>query len=184
MSAPGRGDGWPNRRLVTSGSGGHGDTIFPLPRVPLSVFGEVDGARRQRRLGRLANDAVNALNWLHGAAHREPGSLSSTSLLRQSGLQAEVQHRVVRSSLEFPDLVCAPVGWEALNELLKGRTSYAGGGSSATVAPFEYSRVSVPNSVANAPLVVDLLPAEDAETLRGYEGRMLRPAAEQAALEQ
>ena len=59
-------------------------------------------------------------------------------------------------------------------KLLKGRTGYAPGVSS-NVGSYEYSRFSLPDSVVDAPPLIDLLPADAKTFLQELQSRMLLP---------
>ena len=50
---------------------------------------------------------------------------------------------------------------------LRGGESYTRGSQIAALAPFQHSQVSVPDSVADAPYVDELAPAEVAQRLKG-----------------
>ena len=63
---------------------------------------------------------------------------------------------------------------EALAKLLKGRTGYAPGVSSS-VGSNDYSRVSLPDSVVDAPPLIEMLPAEARIFLEEFQSRMLLP---------
>ena len=80
--------------------------------------------------------------------------------------------------LAFPDIVSAPTKQDALSELLKGRSVYSEAGPSAALAPFEHSRVSVPDDVTVAPYVEDVVPAEAARQSKGFRAHMMRPPCE------
>ena len=82
--------------------------------------------------------------------------------------------RVFRAARRWVDVDSAITESEALARLLKGRSGYAPGVSS-NVGSYEYSRVSLPESVLDAPLLLTMLPAEAKTYLEEYESRMLLP---------
>ena len=130
--------------------------LFPLP-VEEKILGSYMAPRRRRRVERLTNEASWALSWMHGCGRRGGESASLPAEFRD-----RVRHRVREASLCFPDTVCAPSPEEALKELFKGRSAYDDAGVPAALAPFEHSRVSVPEDVRGADFLEDLLPAEEA----------------------
>ena len=65
--------------------------------------------------------------------------------------------------------------------LLKGRDPYDVRNPSA-IAPYEYARVSLPESVHKAQLLVDQLPVANKCLLKRFEEEMLRLASEEDAL--
>ena len=93
---------------------------------------------------------------------------------RTSELHFEAQQRVEEAVLRWPSAVCAPDDATSLREMLKGRGGYSSSASQANLAPHEYSRVSVPESVHDSPFLEEILDVEDCGLLKGYETRMLR----------
>ena len=74
-------------------------------------------------------------------------------------LREDVQQRVILAALRWGDADSAVDDNEALAKPLLGRTSHAPGVSS-NVGSYEYSRVSRPDSVVDAPPLIEMLPAE------------------------
>ena len=72
---------------------------------------------------------------------------------------------------------------EALAKLLKGSTGCAPGVSS-NVGSYEYSRVSLPDSVVDGPPLVEMLPAEARLFLVGFRSRMLLPPEVAAVIQE
>ena len=85
-----------------------------------------------------------------------------------------MQHRDISAALRWVDADSAFEEHEALAKLLKGRTGYALGVSS-NVGSFEYSWVSLLDSVVDAPPLIEMLPAEARNFLEEFEPRMLLP---------
>ena len=112
---------------------------------------------QRRRLLPDANRACHALNWMHGEGHRPSPLVVSEDKIQC--LRADVQHRVIRAALQWIDADSAADEHEALARLLKGRTGHVSG-VSFTVGSNEYSRVSLPDSVVDAPPLIEMLPAE------------------------
>ena len=93
---------------------------------------------------------------------------------RTSELHFEAQQRVEEALLRWPCAVCAHDDATSFREMLKGRGGYSSSASQANLAPCEYSRVSVPESVHDSPILEEILDVEDCGLLKGYETRMLR----------
>ena len=98
----------------------------------------------------------------------------SWRLSEPRSLRLEAQQRLDEAVLRWPSAVCAPDGSSSLREMLKGRGGYSSSTSQANLAPCEYTRVSVPESVRDSPFLDEVLDVEDSGLLRGYETRMLR----------
>ena len=77
---------------------------------------------------------------------------------KNQSLRADVKQRVIIAALRWVDADSAVDEHEALAKLLKGRTGYAPGVSS-NVGSYEYLRVSLHDSVVDAPPLIDILPA-------------------------
>ena len=88
-------------------------------------------------------------------------------------MQEEVLLHFETSSVAFEGMLSANPGEESLRELLRGRGPYGGSSISATIAPYEFDRVSVPSSVAAAPYVEDLLPDGGRDFLVEFETKMM-----------
>ena len=121
---------------------------------------------------------------MHGESSR-PAACS----LRRAGAgkalevqQLARQHIVERSSLLLNG-DCALEPETALRSLLKGRSAYSGA-SSTTTAPYKSGAVSLPVSVKDSPMVTDLLPPSERDTLVGLRTHMLRPQKEVEAMQE
>ena len=138
-------------------------------------FGGLDGGRR-RRLLRDVNGACNALTCMDRENSRRaarPPTLVATEDKNQC-LRADVQQRVILAAMRWVDADSAVDEHEASAKLLKGRTGYAPGVSS-NVGSYEYWRVSLPDSVVDAPPLVEMLPVEARIILEQFQSRMLLP---------
>ena len=80
---------------------------------------------------------------------------------------SNVQQRVILEAMRWVDADSAVDEHEALAKLLKGRTGYSLG-VSFIVASHEYSRVSLPDSVLDAPPLIEMLPAEAKNFSRSF----------------
>ena len=122
------------------------------------------------------DEAVLAINWLHGVDHRPRLVYSSSGFAAQrtSELHFEAQQPVEEAVLRWPSAVCAPDDATSLREVLKGRGGYSSSASQANLAPYEYSRVSVPESAHDSPFLEEILDVEDCGLLKGCETRVLR----------
>ena len=120
--------------------------------------------------------SCRALNWMHGEETRPPALPSSVvaSEDKNQRLRADVQQRVITAALRWVDADSAVDGHQALAKLQKGSTSYASGVSS-NVGSYESSRVSLPDSVVDAPPLIDILPAKAHIFLEEFRSRMLLP---------
>ena len=161
--------------------------LFPLPTV-VSLDDSVTaglGRRQRRRLQRDTAAALRGLNYLHGEGHRQRRAVtpSDATLERVRLLHEQSLHDVAVAARRWIDVDCATPPREAHNQLLKGRGGYvAAAASQANLAPYEYSLLSVPECVADAPFLADILTAEACKTLEGYEKYMLRPREDVARI--
>ena len=89
-------------------------------------------------------------------------------------LRLDVQQRAVLAARQWIDVDSATSEKGSFQKLLKDTAGYSPVGSSS-VRSFEYSRVSVPGTIIDGPLVQELLPAEDSIYLKEFEARMLLP---------
>jgi len=131
---------------------------FPLPRVgALTELGEEFVAGRTgRRLLKDVNEAVESLNWLSGARRRE--GAAGQSILRRELLQHAILRRVARL---VADRGAEPIEFcpkEAYEGLLRGRGLYGSASACATLATFDFAKVSLPDDVKQAPFIDDVLP--------------------------
>ena len=129
---------------------------------------------QRRRLLRDVNRSRNALNWMHGEDSRPAARLPSLVACEDKNqcLLADVQQSVILAAMRWVDADRAVDGHEALAKLLKGRTGYAPGVSSI-VGSYEYSRVSLLDSVVHAPPLIEILLAEARLSLEEFQSRML-----------
>ena len=165
---------------------GFGASLYPLPE---KVSGHLAGcellpARQRARVRRHAEEALRSLNWLHGEGHRrcrraEP---NLATVERVKKLHDETLQMVVGAAQLWSDIDCALTPGESFNELLGSQGGYDANPGSANLAPYEYSRVSMPDDVHDAPYVEDILPAEASYFLKGYEEHMLRSPEEVARI--
>ena len=173
----------PDQSPAETGASGHRcEGTFPLD-LPAWSSGDLTGGRR-RRLSRDVNEACRALDGMHGEENRPtalPPSLVASEDKNQC-LRADVQ-RVILAALRWVDADSAVDEHEALAKLLKERTEYAPGVSS-NVGSYEYSRFSLPESVVDAPPLIDVLPAEANIFLEEFQSRMLLPPEVAAAIQE
>lgn len=182
MTLPIEGASGPSGSRRWKGSSGmKGASFLPLPlvsSVPPEWRMMLSGGQR-RRLLRDANAAIAALNWMHGDGRRSDVAypLSAKTEGKILRLQHDVLQRVFHHSLRWVDIDSAVNRDEALAKLLKGRAGYAPAGST-NIGSYEYSRVSLPEDVADAPALIDTLPAEARHFLEEFSDRMLLPESE------
>ena len=152
-------------------------SLSPLPLPKRLTESAAQLSKKQRRRARRAVDeAVLAVNGLHGVDHRPRPVHSSNGFAAQrpSELHFEAQQRVEEAVLQWTSAVCAPDGAKSHCEMLKGRGGYSSSASQANLAPYEYPRVSVPESVHDSPFLEEILDVEDCGHPKGYETRTLR----------
>ena len=149
--------------------------IFPLP-VREVVAGPTasgrgrDRLRRRRLHDRLVNEAVTSLNWLAGAP-------VGSSTVPTSAVQLDVMQRI---DGQVGDIVQPMRGVElqpphsALRELMRGRSPYLGGPPEDVLAPFRPGLPSLPDSIAEAPALHQLLRGRARQYVEGQGERMLR----------
>ena len=125
--------------------------------------------KQRRRARRAVDEAVLAINWLHGVALRPRPVHSSNGFAAQRTLELhfEAQQRVEEAVLRWPSAVCAPDDATSLREMLKGRGGYCSSASQADLAPYEFQRVSMPESVHDSPFLEEILDVEDCGLLNG-----------------
>ena len=129
----------------------------PLRGLEARRGGLTSGQRR--RFLRGVNEACRALNSMHGEETRPPATSLMESEDKNQRLRADVQQRVIIAALRWVDADSAVDEHEALAKLLKGRTGYASGVLS-NVGSYEYFRVNLPDSVVDAPPLIDILPVD------------------------
>ncbi|CAK0841912.1 unnamed protein product, partial [Prorocentrum cordatum] len=178
--------GAPPSQVDGDAAGGPRRACAFLPLPPLRAAGlppEVTGGRR-RLLLRDIEAAIDALNWMHGSAYRPiPHRISSATERKILGLQADVRQRVVEAAARWSDVDSAVSGRGALARLLKGRSGYTPS-LSCSVGSYEYSKVSLPGDLYNAPSLISMLPSEARIQLEDFEKHMLRPAQESELIRQ
>ena len=133
---------------------------------------------KRRRFPRDVNGACRAVNWMLGEENRPGGSALPhlwTSRTRTNVFVWTCSQRVILAALRWVDADSAVDENGALAKLQQGRTGYAPGVSS-NVGSFEYSRVSLPDSVVEAPPLIEMLPAEAKFFLEEFQSRMLLTA--------
>ena len=175
MTCPTEGvDCRPNSCRTKNPARSRSEGIFPLPQLLELSAWSPDGLTevQRRRLLRDASRAYHALNWMQGEGHRPSPLVVSEDKIQC--LRADVQQRVILAALQWIDADSAADEHETLASLLKGRTGHVLGVSS-TVASNEYSRVSLPDSVVDAPPLIEMLPAEAKVCLEEFQSRMLLP---------
>ena len=152
--------------------------IFPLPQLrdlPAWSSGGLTGGQR-RRLLREVNGACCASNWMHGEENG-PATRPPSVVVREDKnqcLRGDVRQRVILTALRWIDADSAVDENETFAKLLKGRTGYAPDVSS-NIGSNENSRVSLPDSVVDAPPLIEMLPAEAQFFVEEFQSRMLLP---------
>lgn len=156
--------------------------LWPLVPLALSTEATAGLSRREiKELRRYVDRATTALNFMHGEPQRPPpryipavdGKRNTLQLLTQRHLETHARAWVgVERALE-PE--------KCLDTLLKGRSPY-GSESSASLAAYSYSRLSLPNDLSKAPAIERLLTAGASKMLKGFNAFMLRPLSETDAL--
>ena len=144
------------------------DAAGEVDRVGGEPVDEESAATRQRAV----DEAVRAINWLHGVDCRPwlVHSSNEPAYRRTSELHLEAQQHVEEAVLRWPSAVCASDDSASLREMLKGRGGYSPSASQTNLAPYEYPQVSVRDS----PFLEEILDVEDSGFRRGYETQMLR----------
>ena len=120
---------------------------------------------------------------LGGQSPRGSSSLSCATEDNIQCLRADVKQRVILAAVRWVDADSAVDEHEALAKLLKGRTGCALGVSS-NVGSYEHSRVSLPDSVVDAPPLIEMLPAEARFFLEEFQSRMLLPPEVAAVIQE
>ncbi|CAK0791289.1 unnamed protein product [Prorocentrum cordatum] len=105
----------------------------------------------------------------------------AASRMKMYAISADVQQRVFSAARRWIDVDSAVSEEEALARLLKGKAGYAPLGSTST-GSYEYSRVSLPDSVVDAPFLTTMLPAQAKQYLEEFASRMLLPPREAALI--
>ncbi|CAK0800111.1 unnamed protein product, partial [Prorocentrum cordatum] len=145
-----------------------GASFLPLTRLselPPEWCEGLSAAQRRRWL-RDGSAACESLNYLHGGIHRgDRAPASLTSQMKTDAISADVQQRVFSAARRWIDVDSAVSEEEALARLLKGKAGYAPLGSTS-MGSYEYSRVSLPDSVVDAPPLATMLPAQAKQYLK------------------
>ena len=186
----GEGGDWrPDQFLQITGRGGGGGSSsfppLPLLRVLPEEWGSGLSGGQRRRLLRDINAAVGGLSFLHGEGYREVSDrhLSQATEEKVARLRDDVLRRVHLAARRWVDVDCAVHEGEALARLLKGKAGYVPAGSTS-VSSYEYSRVSLPEDVRDAPSLESMLPAEARIRLEEFGTHMLLPATEAAIIQE
>ena len=195
MSEQRAGDVATPRRHWPAGSGNGSSRgvagVFPVP-----LFPESGGSKRRRAsraplrcVCRMANAALQSLNWMAGASGFGRTSATDVSVPETTDLQDVVRARAMDLAVAA-HAEQAAVGPDAhqqsdeatLIALLRNRGSYnvAAGGAN-NLASFDPLLVALPDDLQGAPAVADILPPDEAQFLK-LESRMLRPEDEQALI--
>ncbi|CAK0900961.1 unnamed protein product [Prorocentrum cordatum] len=135
--------------------------------------GGVEGlsAAQRRRWLRGGNAACESLNYLHGGIHRgDRAPASLTSQMKMDAISADVQQRVLSAARRWIDVDSAVSEEEALARHLKGKAGHAPLGSTS-VGSYEHSRVSLPDSVVDAPFLATMLPAQAKQCIEELASR-------------
>ncbi|CAK0861934.1 unnamed protein product [Prorocentrum cordatum] len=173
----GRG-GCPTVSRRTKGSSGlRGSACLPI--APLAALPDdwCDGLTpgQRRRWLRDGNAACKSLNYLHGGEHRSgTAPEGSVSQRKMDLIRADVQQRVFSAARRWIDVDSAITEQEALAKLLKGKAGYAPLGSTS-MGSYEYSRVSLPDCVLDAPSLAQMLLAEARIFLEEYSTKICFP---------
>ena len=147
-------------------------SVFPLPLVaeePVAGSGRRSPSVRSS-INRRVNETVRSINWCVCAAVAGQGSLLPLHEDLLTIITTLVKSRVTDGQKITPA--------EANRVLLKGRCAYDGGGAATSLASYSEGRVSLPESVHNAPFVHDLVCSADRVILEDFEQCMLRDDAE------
>ncbi|CAK0829362.1 unnamed protein product, partial [Prorocentrum cordatum] len=170
---------------VSEGSAGLQGSSF-LPLAPLTelpdCWCEGPGAARRRRWLRDGRAACESLNCLRGGAHRADRSPPSlVSQLEMDAAWADVRRRVFSAARRWIDVDSAVAEEEAFAGLLKGKAGCVPLGSTS-MGSDERSRLSLPDSVVDAPSSATALPVQARLYLRELARRMLLPPKEAALM--
>ena len=152
-------------------------TVFPLP--PLS---SVRGATLSATAFRYVSECIDSLNWMQGCGHRPAAKAHRGSEAKEDNLHAESHLALLQAGERWSLAGEAPSQQDAWNSMMKGRGDYAATAHSS-MATYEPSRLSVPESVADGPGLAALLPVLEKERLAGFKKMMLRSPGEVALLE-
>ena len=175
---------WPSPGAVDE-AGGTGQ-YFPVPPVEQLDFDISAGLSRREKLQvkRLTNDAIESLNWMHGARWREAGRAQPrlATAEKVAGLRRDTQRRAQLAGFGWRRPSGADSSQRALPQLLRGHGRYAE--TRANLASFAHDRLSIPDDVRQSPRISQLLPDTANNFLKEYESYMLRPPDEVAALDE
>ncbi|CAK0824653.1 unnamed protein product, partial [Prorocentrum cordatum] len=161
-----------------SAEGGRGAAAAALP----PEWCEGLSAAQRRRWLRGGNAACESLSYLHGGIHRGGRApVSSASQMKMDAISADAQQRVFSAARQWIDVDSAVSEEEAFARLLKGKAGYAPLGSTS-MGSYEYSRVSLPDSVVDAPSLASMFPAQARQYLEELASRMLLPPREAALM--
>ena len=156
----------------------------PLEQLDFDIGAELT-RREKLQVKRLANDAIESLNWMHGARWREAGRAvpSLATAEKVAGLRRDTQRRAQLAAAGWRRPSSAEPSQRALPQLLRGHGPY-GAEARANLASFAHDRLSIPGDVRLAPRIDRLLPDSAHRFLKEYESYMLRPPGEVAMLDE
>ena len=169
---------------MTPAIGGGAGQTAPAEVCPLGVeLGDVRTLFPLPELGRLSDDskyacrdigprcspkpvlkncnlAIGALNWLAGFREpKAPGDVH-TSRAGPTPLQSKAHARVVDLAMRHQTADAIPCPRAAFSELLRNRAVYGDDSGNPNLATFSsVKRISMPDSLAGAPQLIDVLPA-------------------------
>ena len=151
------------------------DELFLLSMMSFdeAVSRSQKSGRDARRFLHDTNGCRRGLNWMAG--YSTPALLADklTNSTKRMELQNSVRDRVARHVLVYDGLAREDPK-EAYAKLLRGRGPYGPEAAYATLATFNNSAVSLPDSVGDAPYLVELLSEGARVRLEGFEEHMLR----------
>ena len=127
-------------------------------------------------MARDARECLRSLNWLAGCDRRPllPVGQMSTDFFQKGNLKQWVVERVIQHVKEHPEIPGTPEPKEAFSGLLRGRGVYDAETACANLATYKHGAVSLPDSIAEAPLLETILPDRARQYLVGFEELMLK----------
>ncbi|CAK0892102.1 unnamed protein product, partial [Prorocentrum cordatum] len=141
---------------------------LPAFDVPARLGGASRRSRHRHGRGvevrRRKNETVDALHWCLGA---RTSACSGASEFEMEAVAALVAPVVAKPAT-------APSQEEAAGVLLRGHLSYDAEETHATVVPYEFGSVSLPEHVHDAADVTAVLDAEDRLIIEGWQQSMMR----------
>jgi hypothetical protein len=137
-----------------------GAQLFPLPSMKRLSHGKSLALGRAERRGvwRDCDLGIDSLNWLSGSARRPlSGRASSTTTSRIARLHQEVHEDVEAAAVSWVGGAAGISSQAATSKLLRGRSGYAAEPANAGMVPLNPTALSVPCSLAGAPIVLAVL---------------------------